>query len=283
MNRVFVSSVVAALMAAAVLPAQSRAECIEWQGDIRQGGLIWSKVSPGTRVSLAGEVLDVLPDGTVFAAFGRDALAEVRVEVSAAGGCSEALAVAQREYNISRVEGVPQRTVTPSPEHQARIKRERALVGEAKGQRLDRPDLLQAVIAGFEWPVTGRISGVYGSQRIYNGSPGNPHYGVDVARPTGTPVKAPGPGVVTLAESDLFYSGGTIILDHGYGLSSSFLHLSKIDVKVGDEINTGDVIGEIGATGRATGPHLDWRMSWRSHRVDPQLLVAPMPSGNTAE
>ena len=123
----------------------------------------------------------------------------------------------------------------------------------------------------------GRISGVYGSQRFYNGTPGNPHYGVDIARPTGHPVLSPGSGVVTLAEPDLFYSGGTVILDHGYGLSSSFLHMSRIDVKVGDVITTGDQLGAIGATGRATGPHLDWRMSWFDQRVDPQLLVPPMP------
>ncbi|WP_332102842.1 M23 family metallopeptidase [Kineobactrum salinum] len=132
-------------------------------------------------------------------------------------------------------------------------------------------------LAGFSWPVEGRISGVYGSQRIYNGKPGSPHYGVDVAVPTGTEVRAPAAGVVTLAEPDLFYSGGTIILDHGYLLSSSFLHLSKLHVAVGDEVEPGDLIAEVGATGRATGPHLDWRMSWRSARIDPQFLVPPMP------
>ena len=125
--------------------------------------------------------------------------------------------------------------------------------------------------------MVGPISGVYGSQRYYNGVPGSPHYGVDIALPTGTPVHAPASGIVTLAEEDLFYSGGTIILDHGYRLSSSFLHLSRISVSVGDEISQGDVLGEIGSSGRATGPHLDWRMSWRNERVDPQLLVPPMP------
>ena len=125
--------------------------------------------------------------------------------------------------------------------------------------------------------MTGRISGVYGSQRFYNGKAGNPHYGVDVAQPTGTPVLSPVPGVITLAEPDLFYSGGTVILDHGFGLSSSFLHMSRIDVQVGEEVRTGDPIGAIGATGRATGPHLDWRMSWFNQRVDPQLLVPAMP------
>ena len=175
------------------------------------------------------------------------------------------------------MEGVPRETVTPSKEHLARIARERKLVRAAKGRIIKRPDILLSVIEGFQWPVVGPISGVYGSQRYYNGVPGSPHYGVDIALPTGTPVHAPASGIVTLAEEDLFYSGGTIILDHGYRLSSSFLHLSRVSVSVGDEISQGDVLGEIGSSGRATGPHLDWRMSWRNERVDPQLLVPPMP------
>ena len=167
--------------------------------------------------------------------------------------------------------------MTPPEGQLVRIRKERQLVRAAKARRIENEGHLKAVLSGLSWPATGRISGVYGSQRFYNGTPGNPHYGVDIARPMGTPVHAPGPGVVTLAEPDLFYSGGTIILDHGYGLSSSFLHMSQIDVRVGDVLETGDIMGAIGATGRATGPHLDWRMSWFNQRVDPQLLVPPMP------
>ncbi|MEH6585686.1 MAG: M23 family metallopeptidase [Halioglobus sp.] len=258
------------------------AACPPLEGKLIQGGLIWGEVPAGSRVTLDGEALDVLEDGTFFAGIGRDAPATAELAVAGALSCNETLRIRSREYRISRVEGVPQETVTPSAEHLERIKRERAIVGAAKGQRLQRPDLLQQALAGFEWPATGRISGVYGSQRVYNGTPKSPHYGVDVAVPTGTPVHAPTAGVITLAESDLFYSGGTVILDHGYGLSSSFLHMSKVQVTVGQEIRTGDLIGEVGATGRATGPHLDWRMSWRSERVDPQLLVAPMPEAAPA-
>jgi murein DD-endopeptidase MepM/ murein hydrolase activator NlpD len=167
--------------------------------------------------------------------------------------------------------------VTPPAEQLERIRREREKVRAAKAKRIETPGFLRAVREGLSWPAKGRISGVYGSQRFYNGNPGNPHYGVDIARPTGTPVYSPGPGLVTLAEPDLFYSGGTVILDHGYGLSSSFLHMSRIDVAVGDVLEVGDLIGAIGATGRATGPHLDWRMSWFNQRIDPQLLVPPMP------
>ena len=258
------------------------AECPPLEGQLIQGGLIWGDAQPGSTVTLDGQPLDVLDNGTFFAGFGRDAAATAELVIEGAVSCRQTLQIRSRQYRISRVEGVPQQTVTPSEEHLDRIKRERALVGAAKGQRLQRPDLLQSALAGFEWPTTGRISGVYGSQRVYNGTPKNPHYGVDVAVPTGTPVHAPTAGVVTLAEPDLFYSGGTVILDHGYGLSSSFLHMSKVHVEVGQEIRTGDLIGEVGATGRATGPHLDWRMSWRRERVDPQLLVPPMPEAKAA-
>ncbi len=255
----------------------SWAGCLDWSGRAVQGGFVWSTVPPGSRVTLNGEPLEVLDDGTTFAGFGRDAAATAELVVEGDIPCRETLQVAAREYDIQRIEGVPQRTVTPPAEQTERIARERALVGEAKGRRLDRPDLLRDALAGFEWPARGRISGVYGSQRVYNGHPRSPHYGVDVAVPAGTPVLAPTGGVITLAEPDLFYSGGTIILDHGYRLSSSFLHLSKVLVKVGQEVKAGELIGEVGATGRATGPHLDWRMSWRGERIDPQLLAPPMP------
>ena len=257
----------------ALTPA-ALAGCLELEGSLVQGGLVWGKVAPGSTVTLDGEALDVLADGTTLAGFGRDAAPVAELAV---GDCTQTLQIARRDYNIQRVEGVPQETVTPPPERLERIRRERQLVGAAKAKNLQRPDLLQAALGGFDWPAIGPISGVYGSQRIYNGTPKSPHYGVDVAMPTGTPVRAPSTGVVTLAESDLFYSGGTIILDHGYRLSSSFLHLSKVQVEVGQEVQAGEVIGEIGASGRATGAHLDWRMSWRNQRIDPQLLVPPMP------
>ena len=252
--------------------------CADLAGDFRQGGLLWGQVTPSAHVALDDASILVLPNGTFVLGLGRDAPKEQVFSVVAEGQrCTQTVAVAQRQYNIQRVEGVPQKTVTPPNDVLERIARERALVRKAKAQRIERPELLEAVQAGLSWPATGRISGVYGSQRFYNGTPGSPHYGVDVAVPTGHPVVAPGPGVITLAELDLFYSGGTIILDHGYGLSSSFLHLSKLHVEVGQEVQRGDLIGEVGATGRATGPHLDWRMSWLNQRVDPQLLVPAMP------
>jgi murein DD-endopeptidase MepM/ murein hydrolase activator NlpD len=265
------------LAGTALLPYSARANCVELQGGLTQGGLVWGKVAPDSRVSLDGETLDVMKDGMIFAGFGRDAPATAELTVTGNNPCQQTLHITRREYNIQRVEGVPQKTVTPSPEQLERIRKEQALVNAAKATRLSRPDLLQGALAGFQWPTVGPISGVYGSQRYYNGSPGRPHYGVDVAVPTGTPVHAPAAGFVTLAEPDLFYSGGTIFLDHGFRFSSAFLHMSKVLVEVGQEVQAGDVIGEVGATGRATGAHLDWRMNWRKQRIDPQLLAPTMP------
>ncbi len=267
------------VMLVAAGAAGASARCAqELSGSLTQGGLIWGYVAPGSRVTLDGDELDVLGDGTFIAGFSRDAAPAAELVVEHEDTCRETLRIARRDYRISRVEGVPQRTVTPPPEELERIRREGALVKAAKDRRIAREDLLQGALAGFAWPVKGRISGVYGSQRIYNGTPKSPHYGVDVAVPTGTPVGAPTAGVITLAEPDLFYSGGTVIIDHGFGLSSSMLHLSKVLVEVGQEVRTGDIIGEVGATGRATGPHLDWRMSWRDRRIDPQLLVPSQES-----
>ncbi|NQX89860.1 MAG: M23 family metallopeptidase [Halioglobus sp.] len=252
--------------------------CLHAQGGhLTQGGLVWGRVAPDSQVTLDGEALTVQVDGTVVAGFGRDAASSAELVVSGAMPCHQILHIRPREYAVQRVEGVPRKTVRPSPEHMARIRREQILINAARARRLDRPDLMTAALAGFQWPAIGPISGVYGSQRYYNGSPGRPHYGVDVAMPTGTPVVAPAPGVVTLAEPDLFYSGGTVFLDHGYGFSSAFLHMSQVEVTVGQELAAGDKIGEIGSTGRSTGAHLDWRMNWRDRRIDPQLLAPPMP------
>lgn len=251
--------------------------CVTLTGDAIQGGLLWGSVGPDIAVRFDNRDVPVASDGSFLLGLGRDAPSQLTLEIEGNTVCQQAVTVAQRDYIVQRIEGVPQRTVTPPQEELDRIARERVLVRNAKAARLERPDLLSAVKAGMRWPLLGPITGVYGSQRVYNGTPRSPHYGVDVAAPTGQPVRAPSPGIVTLAEPDLFYSGGTVILDHGYGLSSSFLHLSKVSVSVGQEVAVGDVIGAVGATGRATGPHLDWRMSWFDQRVDPQLLVPSMP------
>ncbi|MDJ0879127.1 MAG: M23 family metallopeptidase [Halieaceae bacterium] len=258
------------------LPAHA---CVELSGDVRQGALLWGQVAPGSQVLLGDEALAVSEQGIFVLGIGRDETGGRTLTVSGDEECQLTFDIAGREYRIQRIEGVPQRTVTPDPKDLERIRREAAKVSKARKQSSEATDFA----GGFAWPVTGRISGVYGSQRVYNGTPGRPHFGVDVAVPTGTPITTPAPGVVTLAEPDLFYSGGTIIVDHGMDVSSSFLHLSEVTVEVGQRVEPGDVIGKVGSTGRATGPHLDWRMNWRNRRVDPELLVPPMQDVLTAQ
>ena len=250
---------------------------IELEGRWIQGGLLIGRFVDQTSgsVEFLKQQVPVSSSGVFMLGLGRDAPRSVTLQARVTNGaaCQQAFTVEQRDYKIQRVEGVPKKTVNPGPEYYQRIRSEAAAARQARTARLDLPHYLQS----FQWPVQGPISGVYGSQRYYNGAPRRPHFGVDIARPTGTPVAAPAAGVVTLAHKDMFFSGGTLILDHGQGLSSSFLHLSKLLVEVGQHIEQGQLIAEIGATGRVTGPHLDWRMNWHNQRVDPQLLVPPMP------
>jgi murein DD-endopeptidase MepM/ murein hydrolase activator NlpD len=248
---------------------------LQLEGDAIQGGLIFGNAGPGSTVFLDGKEIMVAPDGRFVIGFDRDETGDRILRVRHREGREESatLAVAPREFAIERVDGLPQRTVTPDPEALARIRAEAAMVSAARERRDERTDYSR----GFDWPAGGRISGVYGSQRVLNGEPRRPHYGLDIAAPTGSPVHAPADGVVTLVHPDMYFSGGTIILDHGQGLSSSFLHLSRTLVEAGMTVRKGDVIGEIGATGRASGPHLDWRMNWLDRRVDPQLLLTGEP------
>ena len=254
----------------------SVAHAAELSGEAVQGGLIFGHAEPGTEVEFDGKPIQASSGGNFVIGFGRDERGSRTLEWISPSGAEEQVEfdIALRDYDIDRIDGLPPRTVTPDPEAAQRIREENRLVATAKARRDNRTDYAQ----GFSWPATGRVSGVYGSQRILNGEPRNPHYGLDIAAPTGTLVTAPAPGIITLTHPDMYYSGGTIILDHGQGLSSSFLHLSEILVEAGQRVATGDPIGRIGATGRATGPHLDWRMSWLDRRVDPQRLLPAMPS-----
>jgi murein DD-endopeptidase MepM/ murein hydrolase activator NlpD len=248
----------------------------EIEGQWKQGELLRGHVAPGSQLRFKGQRVNVGDDGLFIIGLDRDEPATVELEVIDPDGTAHKSthAVASRQYKIQRIDGLPQDKVNAPPEVSERIEREAALVREARFHDTPRTDFLQ----GFVWPCTGRISGVYGSQRILNGEPKQPHYGVDVAVPTGTPVKAPAGGVVRLAEPDLYYTGGTLIIDHGHGLASAFLHLSKLRAKVGDVVEQGQVVASSGATGRATGPHLDWRISWLDARIDPQRLVPAMPA-----
>jgi len=251
------------------------ASAFELTGTPQQGALLLGRVEPGTRLLLDNEPVRATPAGQFVIGFDRDAPAQARlIEIPAAGQRHEhLLTVMPRRYNIQSVTGVPQKTVEPPPEELQRIKEEQQMVVNARAIDSDHLDFL----SGFQWPLLGPISGVYGSQRIYNGKPGRPHFGVDVAAAVGTPVRAPAAATVTLAHPDMFFSGGTLIMDHGYGVSSTFMHLSRLLVKTGDVVKAGQIVGEVGATGRASGPHLDWRINWFAVRIDPQLIVAPMP------
>ncbi len=251
------------------------ADELSWQGPLIQGGLLIGRTTPGTQLQLDGESLPVTAEGVFVIGFSRDAPPQTRLTVVFPDGVRQqrVLDIAQRQYEIQRLSGLPSEQVTPPPELLERIRRENALVDAARRQDLRQPYFL----SGFAWPATGRISGVYGSQRILNGEPRQPHFGVDIAAPVGAPVRAPADGIVTLAEPDLYYSGATLIIDHGYRLSSTLMHLNRIDAKVGQRVRKGEVIAAVGKSGRVTGPHLDWRMNWRDARIDPALLVPPMP------
>ena len=244
---------------------------IELPTQVQQGQLVAGRVPPGSEVTLGTRAIRVANEGWFAFGLGRDAPSTQTVRVRLPDGSSHTveLKIEQRDYRIERVDGLPPSTVSPNPELEKRIAREQGLANEAR----KRDDAHLNFLERFIWPVQGRVSGVYGSQRILNGQPRNPHYGLDVAVPSGTPLKAPAGGVVTLAEKDFFLTGGTLILDHGHGVSSVFIHLSRLDKRVGDRVEQGDIIGAVGATGRATGPHMHWGMNWFDVRLDPHLLL----------
>ena len=262
--------IVLSLLLAAPLVAQDTSD-VRFPAQVQQGSLVVGKVPAGSRVRFRDRDLRVSGYGTVVLGIGRDETGPVQLEVTRADGSrqSTAIAITPRDWPVERVNGVPPATVNPPPAIAERIRREQAQVTEARRRDDDRVDFGN----GFIRPVEGRISGRFGRARSYNGQPGSPHSGMDIAAPTGTPVKAPAAGIVTFAAPDLYLTGGTLLLDHGHGVSSNFLHLSRIDAKVGDRIEQGQVIGAVGATGRATGPHLHWGMNWLDVRVDPQLAL----------
>ncbi len=248
---------------------------VELRGEWTQGGVIFGKAEPGSTASFNGRPLRVSPEGLFIVGLDRDEPPRALLVVAHPGIATfrREFEVAARSYDIQRLDGLPDSQVNPPPEAQARIAADLAQVRAARARDSERADFAR----GFIWPIVGRVSGVFGSQRILNGQPRQPHYGVDVAVPRGTPVRAPASGVVSLAAPDMYYTGGTLMIDHGHGLTSTLLHLDKLLVQAGDEVAQGQVIAESGMTGRATGPHLDWRVSWFDSRVDAQLLAGPMP------
>ncbi len=242
---------------------------------LTQGSLYIGQTDAGNKVFYNDQPVMVAEDGLFILGFGRDAELTQRYVVEDAKGkrTTHTLELTKREYEIQRITGVEGKYVTPPQSRLDRIKEDNRQIGVARATWSKTPHFTEGMVR----PSIGRLTGVYGSQRYFNGQPRNPHYGLDYAAPTGTPVVAPASGTVTLAHSDMYFSGGTIIVDHGMGLNTAFLHLSKLDVKVGDQVVQGQKIGEVGATGRVTGPHLDWRANWGSVRLDPALVLEALP------
>lgn len=240
-------------------------------GKLTQGSLITGKVEKGLSIFLNDTAVKLDPEGNFVIGFGRDADLQQVLTLKSQDLTlfRKEIMLSKREYKIQRVEGVPKKMVNPDPSKTARIQSDALLVRTARKNNLELDYFLQDFVRPLDAPITG----VYGSQRFYNGTPKRPHFGLDYAAPVGTIIYAPASGVVTLNHDDMYYSGGTLIIDHGYGVSSTFLHLSELLVKKGDKIAQGDVIAKVGRGGRATGPHLDWRINWFDVRIDPQLVL----------
>ena len=251
-------------------------QALELKGEIAQGGLVVGRAAPGSKVTLDGRDVPVAADGHFAFGFAYDAEPTADLVARDPAGAVErrTLSVVQRQFQIQRIDGLPPAMVTPPPEVLERIMQENIRINEAL--RVVSP--VAHFAQGWRWPATGPITGVFGSQRILNGKPRSVHYGVDVAAPKGTPIVAAAAGTVTLA-GDLYFSGNTVFVDHGVGVNSSYLHMDTIVVKEGDTVQAGQKIGTLGATGRATGPHLHWGLNWFAVRLDPALVAPPMPEG----
>ena len=243
-------------------------------GKFTQGALLRGQAPAGAKVTLNGETVQTNKDGKFVVGFEREAPLHQTLVVKLDNGqkWQRDITLEKREYNIQRIDGLEQKMVSPPAEVTARIKQDNINVANARSGNTD----LDALFTRFEWPAKGVISGVYGSQRILNGVPKWPHYGLDIANETGTPVYAPVDGVVTMVD-DLYYSGNTLILDHGMRVFSTFLHMDTITVEVGETVKQGEQIGTIGSTGRSTGPHLDWRINLGNTRLDPQTIISGSP------
>lgn len=242
-------------------------------GAFTQGGVALCRTVPGAAITVDG-VASGQADAQGWAVIGftREHANQARVIASAGGAeVTQSLEIAPREFDVQRVDGLPPATVNPpqDPETQARIAREFAQKQEAFASIAP----LEGWLEGFILPVNGTVTGRWGNQRILNGEPRDPHFGYDIAAAEGTAVRAPASGVVTLANPDMHFEGGLVLIDHGQGLITMYLHMSRLDVAVGDSVAQGQVIGAVGARGRATGPHLCWRMRWRGRQLDPSVAI----------
>lgn len=255
-----------------LLALATPAHAVELTGHLTQGGLVTGHTTPGAKVLLGDRAVMVGKDGLFVFGFGRDQAPHAQLTVIQPDGATEqqTLTVEQRTFDIQRIDNMEQAKVTPNPADLARIKSDQEKVNAVRD--VD-PTAARDFLVPFIWPAKGPISGVYGSQRILNGEPRAPHYGLDIAAPEGSPVVAPAPGYVRLVAADFFLTGGTVIIDHGFGVQTSFIHMKALQAKIGTYVQQGEVIGHVGQTGRATGPHLHWGMTWLDVRLDPQFWV----------
>ena len=235
-----------------------------------QGHFILGKTNPDARIIVDKKEVKVSKGGFFVFGIDRDRKFDLTfTKILSSKKTKIIKKVLKRKYNIQRIDGLAENKVTPPESVYKRIKKENNAIGEARALNSD----LLFFKDKFIMPVEGIISGVYGSQRILNGKPRWPHYGIDIAAKKGTPIKSSGRGVVTMAENDLYYTGGTVIMDHGHGISTIYSHLETILVSVDDQIDQGDIIGTVGSTGRSTGPHLDFRVNWFQTRLDPMTIL----------
>ena len=243
---------------------------IEFKGKFLQGHYIIGITDPSAKIIIDKKNVKVSSDGYFVFGIDRDRKFDL-VITKITNGKKEKIVkkILKRKYNIQRIDGLEESKVTPPESVYKRIREENNKIGEARAINSD----LSFFKNQFIMPVKGIISGVYGSQRILNGKPRWPHYGIDIAAKKGTLIKSSGSGVVTMAEEDLYYTGGTIIMDHGHGISTIYSHLETVMVSIGDKINKGDIIGTVGSTGRSTGPHLDFRLNWFQTRLDPMSIL----------
>ena len=243
---------------------------VEFKGKFIQGHYIVGVTDPSSKIIIDKKNVKVSEDGYFVFGIDRDRKFDLTITKIKNGKKEKIIKkVLKRKYNIQRIDGLEESKVTPPESVYKRIKKENNKIGEARAINSDLPFFKNQ----FIMPVEGIISGVYGSQRILNGKPRWPHYGIDIAAKKGTMIKSSGSGVVTMAEDDLYYTGGTIIMDHGHGISTIYSHLETVLVSVGDKINKGDLIGTVGSTGRSTGPHLDFRVNWFQTRLDPMSIL----------
>ena len=250
---------------------QFNSQAIEFEGKFIQGHFILGKTDPRAKIQIDKKRVRVSKDGFFAFGLGRDRKNDVIITETLNGVKNQFVKkVLKREYKIQRIDGLPEKKVTPPKEVYDRIRRENKLIGKARAVDTDLIYFKDKFITPVDNAI---ITGVYGSQRILNGKPRWPHYGLDYAQKTGTPIKAMLSGVVTLAEKDLYYTGATLIFDHGHGISTLYMHMNEIFVEMGQEVKKGDIIGTVGKSGRATGPHLDVRLNWFDVKLDPGSVL----------